>query len=120
MAYTLADYERAKAEVESLSRSSENYMGGNPHKFETRLRDAHDNLRVIEHSLLENGLLEPTEHQAANLALDKLHPFAKAKTRAEFRGKSYEVHYWRESISLSGKTTRLRHEWRLVDSAAAL
>ena len=112
MTHTLADYETAKAEVAALSQSWENYMGGNPHKYETRLREAREHLREIEASLLESGQLEPTEFQAANLALDKLHPYAKAKTRAEFGGKTYEIQYWKESLSLSGKTTRLRHEWR--------
>lgn len=91
-------------------------MGGNPHKFEAQLREARDNLQNIENFLLKCGLLKPTELQAANLALDKLHPYAKAKTQVEFEGKLYEIHYWRESISLSGKTTRLRHKWRFVDS----
>jgi len=120
MAHTLSDYEAAKAEVAALSQSWEKYMGGNPQKYETRLRAARENLREIEASLLESGQLEPTELQAANLALDKLHPYAKAKTRAEFRGKVYEIQYWRESMSLSGKTTRLRHEWRPIDSVPAL
>lgn len=119
MTYTLADYEAAKAEVVKLSKSWENYMGGNPHKFDTELRLARDRLRDIEHSVLMNGLLKPTDLQAANLALDKAHPYAKAKTRVEFKGKLYEIYYWRESVSLSGKTTRLRHEWRPVDSLHA-
>ncbi|WP_313399895.1 hypothetical protein [Stenotrophomonas sp.] len=120
MMFTLADYDAAKAAVVRLEKSWENYMGGNTKKFETQLREARDRLSTIELSLLESGELEPTELQAANLELDRLYPYAKAKTRQEFGGNIYEIHYWRESISLSGKTTRLRHEWRRIESTPPL
>ena len=120
MEYTLADYGAAKSEVSGLSESWSNYMGGNTHKYETQLREARDKLREIEHCLLRLNVLEPTELQAANIALDDLYPYAKSKTRAVHMDKVYEIRYWKEPVSLSGKTTRLRHEWLPVEPDTAL
>jgi hypothetical protein len=114
MTHTLDDLQTARERLAALELSDENYIGNNPDKFTTRIREARDRARSIEKELLESGALEPTELQAANMALDKQYPYAKRGTKGEHAGKVYEIHYWQEVTSLSGKSTKPRHEWRPV------
>jgi hypothetical protein len=46
--YTLADYERAKAELSHWSEASDRYSGNHPGKYQSSIRVARRQLRMIE------------------------------------------------------------------------
>lgn len=106
--YTLEDHKAAKAELEALNKTWENYSGNNPNKFQTSIREARAKVRTIEEALKSIGTIPRTEQEELKRQIDIAFPNAKSKQIVEFNGKRYIRRFTPLGKSLSGKTVT---EW---------
>jgi hypothetical protein len=69
---------------------------------------------MIAASLKRTGVIELTEREKIDAALDKAFPNAPSKQTVEFEGKWYRIRYYPASKSRSGKVKGWDHSWEPV------
>lgn len=105
--YSIADLDAARADLAKLQAAWENYDGGNPDKYQSRLKSAQSLVVIIESSLKSQGVIPYTPQELLERELDKMFPDAKSKDIVEYEGKRYQRWYRPLHRSNSGKTVKV-------------
>lgn len=113
--YTLEDLENARKKLESLQERWANYTGNNPNKYESDLKSARREIRIIEDYLKLTGSIPLTEQEQLDRLLDRLHPNAQSNEIVEHEGKQYQKKFYVIEKSRSGKK-EWEHHWKLLKS----
>jgi hypothetical protein len=109
--YTLIDLEQAYEARKAVEAKRERYEGKNPNKYRSELRAAQDAVLRIEESLKAAGALEYTPEDRLNLALDAIHPNAKARTVVEHDDVRYERRFLPMGKFTDGKPESWKGYW---------
>ena len=110
--YTLADLEKAKAELASWEEKWDRYSGNNPNKFQSNIKSARSKVRIITESLKSDGKIERSDKEKLEQALNQAYPNARSKQEVEFEGERYQLKFYPLEKSRSGKTvTNWGREW---------
>lgn len=108
MTYTMADLEKARAELTRLSDAFANDSSNNPNKYQSQIKAASRKVRHIEAALKDAGVIPLTDHEKLERELDAAFPNARSKEVVEHKGKKYQRWFYPAEKSNSGKTV---HEW---------
>ncbi len=120
MNFTLADYEKALADLAEQEAKWDAYTGNNPEKWHAARKTCRERVRLIELSLKRAGILTQTAHEQVEQALDREFSNAKSNQIVEFEGKRYQLKFIPAARSRSGKSvTSWKRWWQLVTVIAA-
>jgi hypothetical protein len=115
--YTLEDLEKARQKLASIQEHWANYTGNNPDKYDSDLKAARREIRIIESYLKSTGALPLTEQEQLDKLLDSLHPNAQSREIVEHEGKRYQKRFYPIEKSRSRKTvTEWGSHWELLES----
>lgn len=106
--YTLEDLENARKKLEGVQERWANYTGNNPNKYESDLKSARREIRIIEDYLKSSGVIPLSEKEQLDRLLDRLHPNAQSKEIIEHDGKRYQKRFYPVERSRSRKNVK---EW---------
>jgi len=114
--YTSDDLKKAREELKLWQKRWENYSGNNSDKYQSNIKIAVSNVRMIERELKNAGIIEMTDQEKLNIELDKLYPNARSTTIVEHNGQKYQIRYFPLEKSRSRKTVKeWGHEWVQVE-----
>ncbi len=102
--YTFDDLENARATLQVSEDRFDRYSGNNPNKYQSDIKTARRNVRVIEDALKAQGVLPLTERENLEKELDAAYPDAKSKQIVEYNGRRFQRQFWPVEKSRSGKT----------------
>jgi hypothetical protein len=108
MAYTLDDLEKARERLRGWEDRFDRYTGNNPNKYQTDIKAARREVRLIEDALKADDALPLTEQERLAKVLDAAFPDAESKQIVEHGGRRFQRHFWPIEKSRSGKTVT---EW---------
>lgn len=108
MAYTVDDLEKAREALRAWEDRFDRYTGNNPNKYQSDIRVARHEVRMIEDALKANGATPLTEKEQLEKELDAAFPDAKSKQTVEYGGRKFQRRFWPIEKSRSGKTVT---EW---------
>jgi hypothetical protein len=106
--YTLADYERAKADLAAAEERWDRYTGNNANKG---LKERDAARRYLRDDLKRRGLLPMSDAERLQADLDRLHPNARSRKIVEYNGVRYQRRYRPAQVSNSGKTVKQWEGW---------
>lgn len=95
--YSLQGLEKAKEELSRIENSWNNYSGNNPNKFRSKLKNARDMVKIIEHQLKVSGILPYTEKELLDKQLDLEFPNAQSKEIVFFNEIRYQRIFFKNS-----------------------
>ena len=81
--YTVEDLEFAQAQLREWSDRFDRYDGNNPDKYQSEIRNAQAKVREIECELKKTGLLQMTDKEKLNAALEAAFPDARHRQVVE-------------------------------------
>ena len=113
--YTVEDLEFAQAQLREWSDRFDRYDGNNPDKYQSEIRNAQEKVREIECEQKKTGLLQMTDKEKLNAALEAAFPDARHRQVVEYNGKHYERRVFPLQKSRSRKTVlEWAKDWKEV------
>ena len=102
----LEQLKEANAELETVLDRFDSYMGNNPNKYRSGIKNAREKCDVLIRLCKIEGLIPYTEDELLNEKLSRAFPNAQSKQVVEFEGVKYKNTFTPRSISNSGKTIK--------------
>lgn len=100
----------ATAELERLQDQWDGYMGNNPNKYRSVIKNAREKCNDLAVQCKIEGLIPYTEQELLTKKLNAEFPNAKSKQIVELDGVKYKNTYTPREISNSGKTVKSWHQ----------
>ena len=102
----------AEAELRGVLDRFDSYMGNNPNKYRSRIKNARKRCDYLITLCKIKGLIPHTEYELLNAKLNAAFPNAKSKQIVELDGVKYKNTYTPAQLSNSRKTVKSWHqEW---------
>jgi len=96
----------ATAELKSIRERSDEYMGNNPNKYRSPIKNAEATCHRLAMKCKIMGLIPKTERELLNERINAAFPKAKSKQIVEFEGAKYKNTYSPRELSNSRKTVK--------------
>ena len=104
MAYTVDDLEKAREALRAWEDRFDRYTGNNPNKYQSDIKAARREVRMLEDALKADGAIPLNEKEQLERELDAAFPDAKSKQIVEHGGRRFQRRFWPVEKSRSGKT----------------
>jgi hypothetical protein len=108
MTFTVDDLEKAREALRAWEDRFDRYTGNNPNKYQSDIKVARREVRMIEDALKANGATPLTKDEQLEKELDAAFPDAKSKQIVEYSGRKFQRRFWPIEKSRSSKTVT---EW---------
>jgi len=108
MVYTADDLEKAREALRAWEDRFDRYTGNNLDKYQSDIKAARREVRMIEGALKADGAISLSEKEQLEKELDAAFPEATSKQIVEHGGRRFQRRFWPVEKSRSGKTVT---EW---------